>query len=144
MGDRGISLGGSGNKFQRPDLQSGPMRLIRSFFIVTMICCALMFASAQEHHWGFNIGAGPGFPLSNLGSFVNTGANVVVGGGYKFPRLFGVDSEFMWQDLPINQATKNLLRTPGASARQYSCTFNPSIRFPLGEKFATYAIGGIG
>ena len=119
------------------------MRLIRSFFIVTMICCALMSASAQEHHWGFNIGAGPGFPLSNLGSFVNTAANVVVGVGYKFPRLF-VDSEFMWQDLPINQATKNLLRTPGASARQYSWTFNPSIRFPLGEKFATYAIGGIG
>ena len=75
---------------------------------------------------------------------MNTGANAVVGVGYKFPRFFGVDSEFMWNDLPINQATKNLLRTPGASARQYSWTFNPSIPFPLGEKFGTYAIGGIG
>lgn len=120
------------------------MRLIRAFVIVTMICLALMSASAQEHHWGFNIGGGPGFPLSKLGSFVNTGGNVVVGVGYKFPRVFGVDSEFMWQDLPINQSTKNLLRTPGASARQYSWTFNPNVRFPLGEKFGTYVIGGIG
>jgi hypothetical protein len=79
------------------------MHLIRSFFAVTMICFALMSASAREHHLGFNIGGKPGFPLSNLSSFVNTGANVVVGVGYKFPRLFGVDSEFMWNDLPINQ-----------------------------------------
>ena len=120
------------------------MRLIRSFLIVTMVCFALVSARAQEHSWAFNIGGGPGFPLSNLSNFVNTGGNFVIGAGYNFPRLFTVNSEFMWHDLPINQSTKNLLRTPGASARQYSWTFNPSIPFPLGEKFGTYAIGGIG
>jgi len=37
------------------------MRLIRAFLIVTMISFALISASAQEDHWGFNIGAGPAF-----------------------------------------------------------------------------------
>ena len=56
----------------------------------------------------------------SLSSFVNDGGNFVAGGGYNFTKNFGVDTEFMWQDLPVNSQTKQLLQTPGASARQYA------------------------
>jgi len=58
--------------------------------------------------------------------------------------MFGVDAEFMWHDLPINSATRQLLQTPGATARQYSVTFNPTVHFPIGSKLGAYLIGGIG
>jgi opacity protein-like surface antigen len=92
----------------------------------------------------FNIGGGIGFPQGDLGSFVNNGANVVVGAGYGFNKVFGVDAEFMWHDLPINSTFKDLLQTSGASARQYSVTFNPIVHVPLGHRLGAYVIGGIG
>ena len=90
------------------------------------------------------MGGGIGFPQGDLGSFVNNGGHFVIGGGYNFTKTFGADAEFMWHDLPINSATKALLQTPGASARQYSVTINPIVHFPLGKRFGAYAIGGIG
>jgi opacity protein-like surface antigen len=92
----------------------------------------------------FNIGGGIGFPQGQLGSFVNNGGNFVVGAGYNVSRHIGVDSEFMWHGLPINAATKAMLQTPGASARQYAWTFNPIFHFPLEENLGAYATGGIG
>jgi opacity protein-like surface antigen len=121
------------------------MQRVRLFLTITILFGLLAPAHAQEHSkWLFNIGGGIGFPQGDLGSFVNDGGHFVIGGGYNFARHFGVDSEFMWHDLPINSATKQLLQTPGASARQYAWTFNPIFHFPLGQHFGAYAIGGIG
>ena len=116
-------------------------------FLAAMIFLGLaVSAHAQDDYsrWLFNIGGGIGFPQGDLGSFVNNGANFVVGGGYNFDRHFGIDTEFMWHDLPINSATKQLLQTPGASARQYAWTFNPMFHFPIRSKLGAYVIGGIG
>ena len=84
------------------------------------------------------------FLRDDLGKFANDGGNFVVGGGYNFSKHIGLVSEFMWQDLPVNSATKQALNTPGASARQYAWTFNPIIHFPLGHKIGGYLIGGGG
>lgn len=120
----------------------------RLSFLFTILTFALGVATpVQAQDFGrvlFNIGGGVGFPQGNLSSFVNTGGNFVIGGGVNFARMFGVDTEFMWHDLPINSSTKALLQTSGASARQYAWTFNPIVHFPLGHKFGAYAIGGIG
>jgi hypothetical protein len=118
---------------------------LRLFFALIVVLAAVASAHAQDDgRFLFNVGGGVGFPQSNLGSFVNNGANIVVGGGYAFTPRFGVDAEFMWQDLPINSHTLQLLQTPGASARQYALTFNPIYHFPIGRKFGAYATGGIG
>jgi opacity protein-like surface antigen len=118
---------------------------LRLFLAMIVVFAAAASARPQdESRFLFNVGAGVGIPQSNLSSFVNDGANVVVGGGYAFTSKFGVDTEFMWQDLPINSRTKQFLQTPGASARQYAWTFNPIVHFPLGRHFGVYAIGGIG
>ena len=121
------------------------MRLARLFFGIAILLCALVPAHSQDYSkYLFNIGGGIGFPLGNLSNFVNDGGNFVVGGGYGFMKHVGVDSEFMWHDLPINDATKAHLQTPGASARQYSWTFNPIVHTQIGGRFGVYGIGGIG
>ena len=124
------------------------MLRVRLFVALASLLGMLALARAQEsEQYGkylFNIGGGIGFPRGDLGSFVNDGGNFVIGGGYNFLKNVGVDSEFMWQDLPINSSTKQLLGTSGASARQYAWTFNPIVYFPLGARFGAYAIGGIG
>jgi hypothetical protein len=121
------------------------MRRVVLLLAVAILFLAAIPAHAQEHsRWLFNIGGGVGFPQGDLSSFVNDGANFVVGGGVNFTRYFGVDTEYMWHDLPINSQTKSLLQTPGASARQHAWTFNPILHIPLGSKFGTYVIGGIG
>jgi opacity protein-like surface antigen len=121
------------------------MRHIRLFLSITILLGAVKSAHAQDaSRWLFNVGGGVGFPQGDLTSFVNSGANFVVGGGYSFTSHLGVDGEFMWHDLPINSTTKQLLQTPGASARQYAVTVNPIIHFPLHSKLSAYVIGGIG
>jgi hypothetical protein len=125
-----------------------PMLRVRILLGIVIVFGVLASAHGQDqdnyNKFRFNIGGGISFPQGDLGSFVNDGANFVVGGGYNFTRILGVDSEFMWADLPINQATKNLLATTGASARQYAWTFNPIVQLPIGHKLGAYAIGGIG
>jgi opacity protein-like surface antigen len=121
------------------------MRLVRLFFGIAILLCALVPGHAQDYSkFLFNVGGGIGFPLGNLSNFVNDGGNFVIGGGYGFMKHIGVDTEFMWHDLPINDATKAHLQTPGASARQYSWTFNPIVHAQLGDRFGVYGIGGIG
>ena len=123
------------------------MRFLQLSLVATFILWALASSQAQEEEYSkylFNIGGGISFPQGDLGKFVNDGGNFVVGAGYNFSKHIGVDSEFMWQDLPVNSATKQALNTPGAGARQYAWTFNPMIHFPLGHKAGGYLIGGGG
>lgn len=123
------------------------MRLLRLSLVMTFILCALAASRAQEEEYSkyiFNIGGGISFPQGDLGKFANDGGNFVVGGGYNFSKRIGVVSEFMWQDLPVNSATKQALSTPGAHARQYAWTFDPIFHFPLGHKIGGYVIGGGG
>jgi opacity protein-like surface antigen len=118
---------------------------MRLFWASLVMCGALVSMYAQDFsRANFVIGGGPGFPFGDISSFVGTGGNFIIGGGLNFNKALGVDTEFMWHDLPINSATKELLQTPGASARQYAWTFNPIVHVPLGEHFGAYVIGGIG
>ena len=94
------------------------MRLARLSLVMTFVLCVLGSSRAQEEEYSkylFNIGGGISFPQGDLGKFVNDGGNFVVGGGFNFTKHIGVDSEFMWQDLPVNSATLQALSTPGAS-----------------------------
>jgi hypothetical protein len=125
------------------------MRLLRlSVVIVVLVFTFAPWSQAQEEgQYGkylFNVGGGFGVPQGDLSKFINTGGNFVIGGGMNFGKHIGVDSEFMYQDLPVNSSTKQLLNTPGAHARQYSVTFNPMFHFPLGSKAGGYVIGGGG
>ncbi len=121
-----------------------PIRIL-SAAIAMILFCSLGTVKAQDSsRFNFNIGGGISFPQSNLSNFVNDGANFVVGGGYNLNHHIALNGEFMWNDLPINSATKDFLQTPGASARQYATTFDPMVHTQIGEHFGVYGIGGIG
>jgi Outer membrane protein beta-barrel domain len=118
---------------------------LNCLLLITFLLGALSSSQAQdESKLLFNFGGGIGFPQGDLGKFINNGGHAVIGVGYGFSSIFGLDTEFMWHDLPVNSNTLDVLQTPGASARQYSWTFNPIVRFPEGHRFGAYAIGGIG
>jgi len=121
------------------------MRLLRLSLVIMTLLGALVSAHAQDYSkFNFVIGGGPGFPLGDMSSFADTGGHFLVGGGFNFSKIFGLDTEFMWHDLPINSATRQLLQTPGATARQYSVTVNPIVHLPFASKLGAYVIGGIG
>ena len=113
--------------------------------IIAGIFAAAIPARAQDfNRYLINVGGGMGYPQGTLNSFVNSSGSFVAGGGYNFTRYFGVDTEYFWQDMPINDRFKQLLKTQNVRAQQYAWTFNPIVRVPLGEKFGAYVIGGIG
>jgi opacity protein-like surface antigen len=115
--------------------------------ITTFIVAAAIPADAQDYsRFRFNVGGGVGYPQGDLSSFVNRSGSFVAGGGYNFAKYFGVDTEYFWQDLPINDRVSQQLKTPSENVRaqQYAWTFNPIVGVPLGRKFGTYVIGGIG
>lgn len=121
------------------------MRLLRWSLMIMTLFGALVSMRAQDYSkFNFVMGGGPGFPLGDMSSFADTGGHFLVGGGFNFSRMFGLDTEFMWHDLPINSATRQLLQTPGATARQYSVTVNPIVHLPFASKLGAYVIGGIG
>ena len=112
-----------------------------------LLFCAFIFvtyASAQDHPYIFNIGGGPGFPVSDISSFSNTGGHFVVGGGVNTHRGFGLDGEFMWHDLPPKQSIVSAAGSPNGAARLYSLTGNMLVHSPGERKAGLYGIGGIG
>jgi hypothetical protein len=115
---------------------------------LVVVCVALSTAPAlmsQEFpRWNFNVGGGVGFPLSDTRDFSGNGANFIVGVGPNFSRYFGINGEFMWNDLPIKRSVLNQIGIPDADARQYSVTFNGILRTPGETHLGLYIIGGGG
>jgi opacity protein-like surface antigen len=118
-------------------------RLIALLFI-SVLCCAGAFAQEEAPRYTFNVGVGPGFPLGDVSNFANTGTNVVAGGGVNLTHMFGVDGEFMWQDLPPKRSVLNAVGAPNGSARVYSVTGNILAHTAEARRLGIYGIAGIG
>src|SRR5689334_21668411 len=100
------------------------MRLKALLFLVWIVLLVDSGFGQEFNRWNFTIGGGIGFPQSTSASFVNNGANFVVGAGPNLRKFLGLDAEFMWHDLPVKRNVINALQVPDASARLYSVTFN--------------------
>jgi hypothetical protein len=100
---------------------------------------------AQDYHpWNFNVGGGVGFPVGQSSDFVNSGGHFVIGGGRNFVTGLGVNSEFMWHDLPPKRSLLDAFDAPDGSARLYAWTLNGIVRIPTKMRFGAYVIGGGG
>lgn len=126
------------------------MRMLRQTVFVAITIVILIVATARPAHaQDFNrvlvyAGGGLGYPQGNLNSLFNQSGSFTAGGGYNFNRYFGVGTEYFWQDMPLNDKVLERLQRPNVRAQQRAWTFNPIVHVPLGEKFGTYVIGGIG
>jgi opacity protein-like surface antigen len=117
---------------------------MKKFAATLVVLFTFNCAFAQESRFNFNVGGGPGFQLGQISNFANTGGNFVVGAGPNFGRILGVNGEFMYYGLPINQNVLAVTRAPSGSSRMYSVTGNAIVRVPTGGKLGAYGIGGLG
>jgi hypothetical protein len=97
--------------------------------------------TAQRYN--FNVGGGPGFPLSKTSDFAKTSYNFVAGGGANLSPHAKFVGEFMFHGLPIKQNVLNELQVPSGKGRLYSVTGNLLIGTGTARK-SLYLIGGGG
>jgi hypothetical protein len=105
---------------------------------------AAVLAQTETPKYNFDIGGGPGFPVSTISDFANTGGNFVVGGGPNLGSMLGFNGEFMWHGLPPKSQIVALTGAPDGSANLYSVTGNMFVRSKERGRIGLYGIGGIG
>jgi hypothetical protein len=98
--------------------------------LVLLFLCTCCFS--QDSRFNFNVGGGPGFQVGQISNFANTGGNFVVGRGPNLGHILGVDGEFMYYSLPVNNDVLAVTRAPSGSSRMYSVTGNAIVRVPTG------------
>jgi len=115
-----------------------PTKLLRILFI-----CGLLVQPAIAQRYNFNIGGGPGFPLSQTSDFANTSYNFVAGAGPNLSPHVKLVGEFMFHGLPVQQSVVKELGIPSAKGRLYSYTGNIMVGIGNSKK-SLYLIGGGG
>ena len=118
------------------------MKRILQVPLWTFVLCAC--AWGQDHPYTFNIGGGPGYPVSDISNLSNVGGHFVIGGGANLTPRIGFDGEFMWYDLPPKSSIVALTGAPNGSAGMYALTGNLLVRTSRENKLGFYGIGGIG
>jgi Outer membrane protein beta-barrel domain len=113
------------------------------FAAVILLSLAMAAQQMEDPKYTFNFGAGPGFPQGRVSDFSNTGANIVAGAGMNLGKSLGVNSEFMWHNLPPKDSVIAATGAPDGHAGLYSVTGNLIFKTPP-RKLGGYAIGGIG
>jgi hypothetical protein len=117
-------------------------------FVWALSFGVLLFAPlswAQElQRMTANIGGGIGIPLSDASTISKTTGQFVLGGGANISRHFGVNSEFLWLKLPIEQSALDQAGVISANADELSLTVNGIARLSLTGRTGVYAIGGGG
>ena len=112
-----------------------------------LLVCALIWnvltLAALGQGYIFNVGAGPGFPLSPTSDLSHTFYNLVVGGGPNISSHVKMNAEFMFKGLPVNENIIKETRLSDVLGRLYSLTGNFIVEGGSGGKNA-YIIGGGG
>ncbi len=102
-------------------------------------------ATAQQFkRFNFNVGGGFDFPLTDMAKFTQHSYQGTVGGGVNLNRLFGVNAEYMYDNLSFKDSVINGQSLPDASGRVQSATLNVIFNVPTHGKWGLYAIGGGG
>jgi hypothetical protein len=104
--------------------------------------------NAVAQTWNrFSVFAGGGFtPVTGtLGNRLDTGWNVLVGGGYKFTNRVGANVEFQYHGLGVQNHVLNELQVPNGNAHVWSIGLSPIIMLrPSESRFSPYVTAGGG
>ena len=121
---------------------------IRILFLL-VFCGLIASASAQEYgsfsHYNFTAGAGVGIGRGDVSQFVGTSFNGVLGAGWNFNHIFGVDGEYMYYDLGFKPSVIHDQSLPGQSGHMQSFSIDGIVNVPrhIGN-FGAYGIFGVG
>src|SRR5579862_4427382 len=124
-------------------LRKYPM-LARRFSIVFIFIYGLLTLPLSAQGFNFNIGAGPGFPLGTTSDYAHTSYNFVVGGGPNLVPHVKLNSEFMFEGLPIHDNIIQQYDFSDIKGRLYSLTGNVIVGSSIGAGKGVYLIGGGG
>jgi outer membrane protein with beta-barrel domain len=115
--------------------------------VATLVVLLIAYGCAMAQDapkYTFNIGGGPTWPTQSVSDLANMSGHFVVGGGVNLSKMFGVDAEYMWNDLPPKQGIVSLTNATNGSARLQSVTANLLLHAPDTHKLGGYLIGGTG
>jgi opacity protein-like surface antigen len=119
--------------------------------IFTAISCGLagllfvMPSQAQNtNRFAFSAGGGFTTPVFKADGPLKIGLNANVGAGINANEHVGVMVEFGFNELGISERALSNLAMPDGSARMYSATLNPIVRFNPRGRMDFYLIGGGG
>lgn len=116
--------------------------------LLLVLCGLFASASAQSNfsRYNFTAGGGLGIGRGEVASFVGNSGQVVAGGGVNFSRLFGVDAEYMYYNLPIRPSVANgPANLHGTSGHLQSISLDGIVNVPYhAGKLGAYGIFGIG
>jgi opacity protein-like surface antigen len=102
------------------------------------------FAQTNERRFMFSVGGGPSSPVDNTSGRLNLGWNATVGAGVNLHPRVGLLAEFGFNNFGVSTQELTAIGVPDGSARIYSVTLNPIIRFNPGGRFDAYVMGGGG
>ncbi|HET7871478.1 MAG TPA: outer membrane beta-barrel protein [Terriglobales bacterium] len=119
------------------------MRNVLATLALLVLACACTVAQ-EAPKFNFNIGGGPTWPVQSISDFATMSGNFVVGGGINLSKVFGVNAEYMYNNLPPKQGIVALTNATDGNARLQSVTGNLILHAPEKSKLGGYAIGGTG
>ncbi len=101
-------------------------------------------AQTTTPRYTFNIGGGFSEPVRDTDGRLDTGFNIVAGGGINLAPYLGVMAEFGYNHLGLSSAALNAAGVPAGATRIYSVTLDPIVHFNPHGRFDAYVIGGGG
>jgi opacity protein-like surface antigen len=113
-------------------------------FILFLAFARLCAAQSEEPPVTFHVGGGLTAITGSDSGRLDKGGNLQAGAGHFFNRYFGIEGNFMWNQLGITGSELNRLGQPDGQARVYTVTVDPTLRFPLGRGFSAYVFVGGG
>jgi hypothetical protein len=113
---------------------------------LAILTIAPLVAQEQEDHlWTASLGAGFTTPSYHTGTEMDTGWNISTGAGLNFFHShLGLNGEFMFNSLGVNNSTLNNLGYPGGDVHVWAFTGDPVIRLNPHGRFDFYLTGGPG
>jgi len=127
--------------------ETGESRLSNRILLLLVLCGIAASASAQSSfsRYNFTAGGGLGVGRNEVAAFVGNSGHVVAGGGVNFSRLFGLDAEYMYYNLPLRTSVIQSQSLPGASGHLQSISLDGIVTVPYhAGKLGAYGIFGGG
>ena len=109
---------------------------------LALIFAGSVFAQSEEHPATVGIAGGLTTVVGHDAGRLDHGGNIQVSGGYFFTHNLGITAAFQFSNLGITGSELARLNEPDGSARAYTLTFDPTVRFSLGHGMTGYLLGG--
>ena len=121
-----------------------------SILIILIAVVVFLFAgnsyaqSDSEHRLTFHAGVGPTPLTGDISERLDNGWQVTVGGGINFSKYLSTTLDYTYHGLGVSRRVLAEAQVPDGSARLWSLTLNPKIRFAGRGRIAPYIVGGVG